>query len=70
MHKLPDPLFRPKDRRNPHGNPSDILPSTNLGLAPLHLHNVGKISSYVLRYVLKASGLAISVVRWWHALGS
>ena len=63
MHCLPGILLKPKDRRNPHGNRGDIIPPLNLGLHPLHLHCVGKLSGYVLRYVLKASALAISVVR-------
>jgi hypothetical protein len=49
VHYLLGALFRPKDARNPHAKRSDIFPSTNLCLAPLHLHNVGKLSTYVLR---------------------
>jgi hypothetical protein len=63
MHYFPLSLFRPKDRRNPHGNRADIIPPLNLGLAALYLHCVGKLSGCVLRYVLEAGGLAISVVR-------
>src|SRR5215204_2489447 len=63
MHYFPGAIFRPKDRRNPHGNRCDIIPALDLGLASLHLDCVGKLRSYVLCYVLKASGLAISVVR-------
>jgi hypothetical protein len=40
-----------------------LTSSLNLGLAALYLHCVGKLRSYVLRYVLEAGGLAISVVR-------
>ena len=63
MHYFPLSLFRPKDRRNSHGNRGYIIPPLNLGLASLYLHCVGKLSSYILGYVIKASGLAISVVR-------
>ena len=63
MHYFPLSLFRPKDRRNPHGNRADIIPPLNLGLASLYLHCVGKLRGCVLRYVLEAGGLAISVVR-------
>src|SRR3712207_4683719 len=63
MHYLPGAIFRPKDRRNPHGNRSEIFPPPNLCLAVLYLHRVGKLRGYVLRYVLEASGLAIPVVR-------
>ena len=63
MHHLPGTLFRPKDRRNPHGNRGNIFPSLNLCLASLYLHCVGKLRGCVLRYVLEAGGLAISVVR-------
>src|SRR5215211_6038559 len=63
VHYLPGAIFSPKDRRNPHGNRGDIIPSLNLGLASLDFHCVGKLRGYVLRYVLEACGLAISVVR-------
>jgi hypothetical protein len=70
MHYFPLSRFRPKDRRNPHGNRAEIIPPLNLGLASLYLHCVGKLIGCVgkligcvLRYVLKAGGLAISVVR-------
>src|SRR5215212_8206856 len=63
VHHLPLSLLRPKDRRNPHGNRGDIIPPLNLGLAALYLHCVGKLRGRVLRYVLEAGGLAISVVR-------
>ena len=49
MHNLPDPVFTPKDARSPQGNRSALLPSTNLGLVPLHLHDVGKLRGHVLR---------------------
>src|SRR5215207_8114710 len=63
VHNLPGALFRPKDARDAHSHRGDILPSANLGLVALHLHNVGKLRGHVLRYVLKASALAISVIR-------
>jgi hypothetical protein len=63
MHYLPLTVFGSKDHRSPKSDWCCILPTTNLGLCPLYLYNVGKLRSYVLRYVLKASGLAICVVR-------
>ena len=42
---------------------SDRLLSANLGLAPLHPHNVGKLRSYVLHDVPNANKLAISDLR-------
>src|SRR5215211_8668322 len=63
MHNLPHTVFTPKYARNAQGNRSELLPSANLGLVALHLHNVGKLRSYVLRYVLKANDLAISVMQ-------
>jgi hypothetical protein len=63
MHNLPNTVFTPKDARNAQGNRSELLASANLGLVPLYLYDVGKLRSYVLRYVLKANDLAIFVVR-------
>jgi hypothetical protein len=63
VHNLPGALFRPKDHRNPQSKWGDILPCAYLGLLPLHPHNVGKLSSFVLRYVLEANHLAISELR-------
>src|SRR5918993_4849918 len=63
MHYLPGTIFRSQDSRNPHGNRGNIFPSPNLRLVPLHLHNVDKLRGCVLRYVLKADDLAISVMR-------
>src|SRR5918997_6424141 len=63
MHYLPSALFRSKDRRNPQSEWGDILPSANLGLQLFYLDNVGKPRGNVLRYVLKANNLAISVMR-------
>jgi len=62
MHNLPDTVFRSTDARNPQSEWDDLLPSANLGLVPLYLHNVGKLRSYVLRYDLEASGITISVM--------
>src|SRR5919199_4572558 len=63
MHHLPGTILRPKDRGNPQGNRGDIIPPLELGLASLYLHRVGKLSGRVLRYVLKACGLAIPELR-------
>jgi hypothetical protein len=63
MHDLPGVVFGSEDRRTPQIEWDDILPSANLALAPLYPHNVGKLSSYVLRHGLKASDLAISEIR-------
>src|SRR6266446_3354784 len=60
MHHLPGAVFRPKDRRHPQSEWDDILPSANLGLGPLYLHNVGKLKSDVLRYVLESNDLALA----------
>jgi len=51
MHYLPGAIFWSKDHRNPKIKRGDLLPSADLGLAPLYLHyDVGKLSSYVLLY--------------------
>jgi hypothetical protein len=63
MHYLPGALLRSKDHRNPQSKWGDILPSANLGLYPLYLHNVGKLSSDVLRYGLEAGDLTITYLR-------
>src|SRR5437870_5364645 len=63
MHHLPGAVFRPKDRRHPQIEWGDILPSANLGLVPLYLHNVGKLRSDVLRSVLESNDLALSEQR-------
>src|SRR6266851_8392028 len=49
MHHLPGAVFRPKDRRHPQSEWDDLLRCAKLGLAPLYLHKVGKVSSDVLR---------------------
>jgi hypothetical protein len=48
---------------NPQGNRGGILPWADLGLEPLHLYKVCKLSSHVLRYILETGELAICVVR-------
>ena len=63
MHYLPGALFRSKDHRNPQSAWSDLFASANLGLGPLHLHNVGKLGSYMFLYGLGANELAISEIR-------
>jgi hypothetical protein len=63
MYKLPLAIFGSKDCRNSHSNRGYIFPSADLGLHPLHFDNIGKLRGYVLHNVLKASGLAVSVIR-------
>jgi hypothetical protein len=63
MYNLPDTVFGAKDHRSPQSVWGDILPSANLGLCPLYLHNVGKLRSHVLRYDLDGNHLAISAQR-------
>src|SRR5215216_3290392 len=63
MHYFPSTILGPKDASNPQGNRGGILPWADLGLEPLHLYEVCKLSSHVLRYVLEAGELAICIVR-------
>ena len=63
MHNLPSTTFRSKDHRSPQSEWGDFLPLANLGLKALYLYNVGKLSRYVLRYDLEASGYPISASR-------
>jgi len=63
MHDLPGTVFRPKDACRPQSDWGDLLASANLDLEPLYLDDVRKVGSHILRYVLKASELAISVIR-------
>ena len=63
MHYLPGAILGPKDRRNPQCDRGDIIPPLDLGMGSLYFHGVGKLSGRVLRYVLEASGLAISELR-------
>ena len=60
MRYLPDTVFRSKDRRNPKSDRGDFLPSADLGLCLLYLHNVGKLRGRVLRYGLGVNDMAIS----------
>jgi hypothetical protein len=62
MHYLPLSLLR-SNLRNPQSEWGDILPCANLGLGPLHPHNVAKLRSYVRRHVLKGNNLAITELR-------
>jgi hypothetical protein len=55
MHYLPLTAFGSKDYRSPKRERGDLLTSAYLGLRPLHLHNVGELRSYVLRYDLGAN---------------
>src|SRR3712207_32595 len=63
MNDLPHAIFRSKDHRSPQSDWGELLTSANLGLSPLYLHNVGKLSSHMLRYGLDASDLTISDLR-------
>src|SRR5215204_5204799 len=72
MHNFPGTTFWSKDHRSPQSEWGDFLPFANLALKPLYLYNVCKLSSYVLRYDLEASGHAISAsrCRTLHALSN
>src|SRR5215204_240470 len=63
MHDLPSTILGPKDASNPQGNRGGILRSADLGLEPLHLYEVCKLSTHVLRCVLEVGELAICIVR-------
>jgi hypothetical protein len=63
MHDLPDAVFGAHDQRNPQSEGSDGHLSAKPGLGPLHPHNVGKLRSYTLRYVLNVNKPAISSLR-------
>ena len=63
VHDLPGPVFRSKDHRSPQSVWGDILPSTNLGLCPLYLYNIGKLRSHLLRYDLYGNHLTIPAER-------
>ena len=60
MHYLPGAFLCSKDIRSPKCPRGGLLPSTYLGLAPLYLHYVGKLGSYVFLYDLGPKELAIS----------
>jgi hypothetical protein len=57
-------LFGSKDHCSPQSDWDEVLPSSDLGLAPLYLHKAGKLKSYVLCHVLKGDHLAISELRY------
>ena len=61
MHDFPGVVFRSEDAGNTKGDRNDLLPSADLGVEALYLHEVGKLRSFVLRHLLEASELAISV---------
>src|SRR5215203_507999 len=63
MDNLPGAVFGSEDACDAQCHGGNILPSANLGLVALHLHDVGKLRGYVLRYCLQASDLVISVTR-------
>src|SRR5918993_14565 len=63
MHDLPGAVFGSEDACDAQWHGGNILPSANPGLVALHLHDVGKLRGYVLRYILEAYDLAISVTR-------
>jgi DNA-binding NarL/FixJ family response regulator len=52
MHNLPGTLFRSKNACNPQSYRGEILSSAHLRLVPFYLHDVGKLGSHVLRYIL------------------
>ena len=62
MDDLPGVVFGSEDARNPKGNWSELLPSADLGLEPLDLHEVRKLRSFVLGYLLEARELAVTVI--------
>jgi AcrR family transcriptional regulator len=56
-------VFGSKDHRRPQSARGDVLPSANLGLDPLYLHNVRQLSCHILRHDLGANELAIAAQR-------
>jgi hypothetical protein len=52
MHNFPCSLFGSKDTCGPQTKRSDILTLIDPGLVEFHLYDVGKLSSYALRYGL------------------
>jgi hypothetical protein len=60
MHYLPGAIFGSKDQSNPQSDRGDIFASANLGLGPLHPHDVGELGSCVFLYGLEGDYLAIS----------
>src|SRR3712207_2769330 len=63
MHNLPVAILGSEDHRDPQSQRGDVLPSADLGLRPLDVHDVGKLGSHILLYDLDANGLAISELR-------
>src|SRR4051794_13334162 len=61
MHNFPNTVFRSKDACSPQSHRGGLLSSANFDLEPFYLDNKGKVRSYILHYVLKATDLAISV---------
>jgi hypothetical protein len=53
MYNLPVALLRSNHALNPPGSRGDIIPSLNLGLALLHLHNLGKLRVTYFATLLK-----------------
>jgi hypothetical protein len=62
MDDLPGVVFGSEDARNPKGNWSELLPSADLGLEALDLHEVRKLRSFILGYLLEARELTVSVI--------
>jgi len=63
MHYLPGSILGSEDHRDPQSQRGDVLPSADLGLRPLDVHDVGKLGSHILLYDLDANGLASSELR-------
>ena len=62
MDDLPGVVFVSEDARNPKRNWRELLPSADLGLEPLYLHEVRKLRSFILGYPLEARELAVRVI--------
>src|SRR5829696_6529297 len=63
MHDLPGAVFRSEDRRNPQIEWCDILSPADLAHVALYPHDVGELSSHVLRHDLEVGDLAIPEIR-------
>src|SRR5215208_3772701 len=60
MNDLPCTLLGSEDHRDPKGVRAHFLPSVNLGLQALYLHDVGKIGGRVFRQGLETQEPAVS----------
>ena len=63
MCKLPDTILAPKDTRDPQRHLRYFLPFANLGLQPLHLHDVCEVRRHIRRHGVEADGITIFVIR-------